>query len=137
MQDTIDCEYFEPKKIEVKLEKTRYYVTFQCRLYNIFKEILNVYFAPENMKKLPSKVALNRPKTFFFSPGLPAQMAQKQKSRTTKSPLMQDWVFRLGPRQCLNIFCWLGKVEISQLEQHLTLKIYNLGLSGIFRNYVK
>ena len=23
-------------------------------------------------------------------------MAQKQKSRTTKSPLMQDWVFRLG-----------------------------------------
>ena len=24
-------------------------------------------------------------------------MAQKQKSRTTKSPLMQDWVFRLGP----------------------------------------
>ena len=28
--------------------------------------------------------------------GLAAQTAQKQKSRTTKSPLMQDWVFRLG-----------------------------------------
>ena len=29
--------------------------------------------------------------------GLAAQMAQKQKSCTTKSSLMQDWVFRLGP----------------------------------------
>ena len=28
--------------------------------------------------------------------GPAAQLAQKQKSRTTKSPLMQDWVFRLG-----------------------------------------
>ena len=27
---------------------------------------------------------------------LAAQTAQKQKSRTTKSPLMQDWVSRLG-----------------------------------------
>ena len=27
----------------------------------------------------------------FFSTGLAAQTAQKQKSRTTKSPLMQDW----------------------------------------------
>ena len=33
---------------------------------------------------------------FFFSTGPAAQTAQKQKSRTTKSPLMQDWVFRLG-----------------------------------------
>ena len=52
--------------------------------------------APENMKKLPSKVAHNQPRPFFFSTGLTTQMAQKQKSRTTKSALMQDWVFRLG-----------------------------------------
>ena len=43
--------------------------------------------ATENMKKMPSKVAHNRPK---FSTGLGAQTAQKQKFRTTKSPLMQD-----------------------------------------------
>ena len=51
---------------------------------------------PKNMKKTPSKVAHNRPPTFFLCTGLAAQTAQKQKSRTTKSPLMQDWVFRLG-----------------------------------------
>jgi hypothetical protein len=50
------------------------------------------------MKKLASKVAHNRP-NFFFSTGLAAQMAQKQISRTTKSRLMQDWVFRLGLKQ--------------------------------------
>ena len=48
------------------------------------------------MEKPPSKVAHNRPPTFFFNTGLAAQTAQKQKSRTPKSPLMQDWVFRLG-----------------------------------------
>ena len=47
------------------------------------------------MTKLPSKVAHNRPKIIFFITGLAAQIAQKQKSRTTKSPLMKDWVFRL------------------------------------------
>ena len=48
------------------------------------------------MKKPPSKVAHNRPPTFFFRTGPAAQTAQKQKSLTTKSPLMQDWVFKLG-----------------------------------------
>ena len=63
---------------------------------SVFKEIKKKKFDPENMKKLPSKVGQNRPLTFFLCSGLAAQMAQKQKSRTTKSPLMQDWVFRLG-----------------------------------------
>ena len=50
---------------------------------------------PENMKKPLSKVAHNRHPTFLCtSPA--AQTAQKQKFRTTKRPLMQDWVFRLG-----------------------------------------
>ena len=46
----------------------------------------------------PSIVAHNWPKIIFFSTGLAAQTARKRKSRTTKSPLMQDWVFRLGLR---------------------------------------
>ena len=60
------------------------------------KKNLTFIFAPENMKKTPSKVAHNWPRPFFSSTGLAAQTAQKQKSRTTKSPLMQDWVCRLG-----------------------------------------
>ena len=54
------------------------------------------------MEKLPSKVAHNRPPTFFLCTGLAAQTAQKQKSRTTNSPLMQDWVFRLGHEHFLH-----------------------------------
>ena len=43
------------------------------------------------MKKLPSNVAHNRPPIFFLCTGPAAQTAQKQKSRTTKNPLMQDF----------------------------------------------
>ena len=45
---------------------------------------------------MPSKVAHNGPRTFFFCTGTAAQTAQKQKSRTTKSPLKHDWVFTIG-----------------------------------------
>ena len=38
------------------------------------------------MKKTPSKVAHDRPPTFFLCTGPAAQTAQKQKSRTTKKP---------------------------------------------------
>ena len=61
-----------------------------------FKKRFNIFFASENMKKTPSKVAHNQPRIFFFSTGLAAQTAPKQKSCTTESPLMQDWVFRQG-----------------------------------------
>ena len=37
---------------------------------------------PENMKKLPSKVAHKRPPIFFLCTGPAAQTAQKQKSLT-------------------------------------------------------
>ena len=33
----------------------------------MFKKKINIFFAPENMKKTPSKVAHNRPRPFFFS----------------------------------------------------------------------
>jgi hypothetical protein len=63
----------------------------------VFSKIFkNNNFDPENMKKPPSKVTHNRPLTFFFNTGPAAQIAQQQKSHTPKSPLMQDWVFRLG-----------------------------------------
>ena len=48
------------------------------------------------MKKTPSKFANNRPSNLFFSTGLAAETAQKQIFHTTMSPVMQDWVFRLG-----------------------------------------
>ena len=64
--------------------------------YNVFKK--KTFFDPENMKKLPSKVAHNRSKFIFFSTDLADQMVQKQKAHTAKSPLMQNWVFRLGLR---------------------------------------
>ena len=60
------------------------------------------------MKKSPSKVAHNRPPTCFLCTGLAAKTAQKQKSRTTESPLMQDWVFRLG----------FGLVKLDFCKQH-------------------
>ena len=47
------------------------------------------------MKKPHSKVAQNRPPTVFVRTGPVAQKALNQKSHTTKSPLMQDWVFRM------------------------------------------
>ena len=54
------------------------------------------FFDPENMKKnRPQKLLIIGPQLFLCT-GLAAQMAKKQKSRTTKRPLMQDWVFRLG-----------------------------------------
>jgi hypothetical protein len=34
-----------------------YYATFQCGHYNIFKKIKKMFFASENIKKTPSKVA--------------------------------------------------------------------------------
>ena len=66
------------------------------------------------MKKTHSKVAHNRPRPFFFSTGLAAQTAQKQKSRTTKSPLMQDRVFFL-PGSCVQV-CLNVEPEIQSLK---------------------
>ena len=47
-------------------------------------------------KTLPQKLLTIGPEAFFlYWPGCP--IGPKQKSHTTKSPLMQDPVFRLGP----------------------------------------
>ena len=57
-----------------------------------FKKYFNFFFLPLKIwkKKHPKKLLIIRPDPFF------SVLAQKQKSCATKSPLMQDWVFRLG-----------------------------------------
>jgi hypothetical protein len=68
--------------------------------------VQTLFFDPQNMKKPPSNVAHNRPPTFFINTGPIAQTAQKQKSCIPKSPLMQDWVFRLGTRPIFHKSCF-------------------------------
>ena len=53
------------------------------------------FFWPQKRIKRPQKLLIIGPPTFLCT-GPAAQMTPKQKSRTTKSPLVQDWVFRLG-----------------------------------------
>ena len=64
------------------------------QLFSADAIVLKKKIDPENMKKPLSKVAYNQHQ--FFCTGLAAQTAPKQKSRTSKSPLMQDWVSILG-----------------------------------------
>ena len=42
--------------------------TFQCGRYNVFKKILNFFFATQNIEKLPKKVAHNPTRPPVFSP---------------------------------------------------------------------
>ena len=62
------------------------------QLFSADATIYTYIFTPEKMKKPPSKAAHNWPRPFFSV----LVRLPKRKSRTTKSPLMQDWVFRLG-----------------------------------------
>ena len=78
------------------------------------------------MKKTPSKVAQN----FFFSTGLAAQTAQKQEFRTTKSLLMQDWVFRLGLKQ-ENQFFKKERNPVSYIHRGCKLIMKFQGKQGI------
>ena len=90
-----------PSKKKVDGFLTFILCNFLLRTLQYFQKFLNLCFAHEDMKKTPSKVAHNRPKIIFFSTGPAAQMAQKQKSCTTKSPglgfnlwlsLCSDWI---------------------------------------------
>ena len=59
------------------------------------KKKLKNFLTPKTWKNRPQKLLIIAP-NFFLCTGPAAQTAQKQKSCTNKSPLMQDWVFRLG-----------------------------------------
>ena len=79
-------------------------------------------FYPENMKKLPSKVVHNQHATFFmYWPGCPN--GPETESCTTKSPLMQDWVSRLGSGLLwVSLFVKLSKCARSESRLSLTTK---------------
>ena len=55
-----------------------------------------------------------------------AQMAQKQKSCTTKSPLMEDWVLRLGfpEKNALRKIRISGDVLRTQLTGNSPINVY-------------
>ena len=61
-----------------------------------------IMFTPKTWKKCTQKLLIIGP--HFLRTGLAAQTAHKQKSHTTKCPLMQNWVFRLR--------CFLYLVQI-------------------------
>ena len=98
---------------------------FSLDAIGVSKKLEKTYIDPENMKKMPSKVAYNRPPTFFLCTGLGAQTAQKQKSRTTKNPLMQDWVFRLGFEPYLIRTLFQLCVTARLLFKHIQLFFYH------------
>ena len=57
----------------------------------IFKKRIDIFFAPENMKKLLSKVAHNRPKRFFFQSCRPAQNLPKTHFLFHKNVSLHDF----------------------------------------------
>ena len=74
---------------------TSFYTTFLC--YNIEKKL---FFAPENMKKTPSKVAHNRPRTFFHYCRMQAQLFKKRGHDCLYSmprPFTGPKIFGAGP----------------------------------------
>ena len=52
-----------------------------------------------------------------------AQMAQKQKSRTIKSPLMQDWVLRM--RNYLSFSLWKVYISVAKSRSFVPRKQAN------------
>ena len=69
------------------------------------------FFTHENMKRLPSKLHILA-ELFFFEKKI--CLGQDLNPRTTKSPLMQDWVFRL--RRVVYVKNW--QILISVFTQH-------------------
>ena len=55
------------------------------------KKKLKIFLTPKTWKNRPQKLLIIAP-NFFLCTGPAAQTAQKQKSCTNKSPLMQNWV---------------------------------------------
>ena len=74
--------------------------------FGVFARFITLQFflTQKTWKKRPQKLLIIGPQLFLCT-GPAAQTAQKQKSCTTKSPLMQDWVFRLGHKPNLKKNC--------------------------------
>ena len=76
------------------------------------------------MKKPPSKVAHNRPRPFFsVLARLPKRPKNRNPVHTAKSPLMQDWVFRLGMAPYPEIRALSTDVWLTLAKQELVVTI--------------
>ena len=95
-------KFYSKKKILKKLKqnKTKNIMQlFSAGAIVFSKKKSRFFLTPKTWKNCPQKLLTrNRPQTFLCT-GPAAEMAQKQKCRTTKSPFMQDLVFRLGSKQ--------------------------------------
>ena len=73
------------------------------QLFSIFKKSLNLFFARENLKKRASKVAHNRPQTFFSQYCQAAQTSPElifhiiNMSQDSSVSLSVVWTFDLCP----------------------------------------
>ena len=85
--ENLSNNLFWGKKNEKKLKK----------ITTLFSKNWKKILPLKTWENCPQKLLIIGP-IYFVSTDLATQTAQKQKHRTTKSPLMQDWVFRLG--------CW-------------------------------
>ena len=96
----------------------------QCGPYNIFKTILNYFFAHENFKKQASNVAHNRPKPFFSQ----SSPVQSQKSKI-------DFSYHIYVPRHFCLLIWGKKVSKSEVAGVVScilltwheIKSYNLG----------
>ena len=62
----VRCLYWSKTQLKMFLSLlTSFYATFQCGGYNVFEKNLIFFFAPENVKKPPSKFAHNWPRPFL------------------------------------------------------------------------
>ena len=66
------------------MEKKNY--LFSMQLFSADAAIFSIFFSHENIKKTPSKVAHNRPQTFFSSTGPAAQTSPDLHFRFIKKP---------------------------------------------------
>ena len=60
------------------------------------KKFKKLFLTPKTWKNCPQKLLIIGPTPFFSILARLPKRPEKQKSRTPKSPLLQDWVFRLG-----------------------------------------
>ena len=101
---------------------TSFYAMFLCGHYNIFKKVLT--FLPLKKWKYALKSCSLVAQNCSFSAVPAAQTTHKQKLCTTISPLMQDWVFRLGP------YPFWSKHIFPPVEKGTFLKVFELPSEG-------